>query len=122
MKISTRYQDGFTLVEVLIALLIVSIAFSAIMFSVNQNARNEIQLEEKIAANWVAEDIITRAQIGLLKANNGVQVSMNKPWHWQLKMKSTPSPHVQEIEVTIQGQNNNTVSVSTGYIGTNNAR
>lgn len=122
MKIWIRQEKGFTLVEVLIALLIVSIAFSAILFAVNQNVRNQIHLEEKIAAAWVAEDIITRAQIGLLTANNGVQNCLNKDWRWQLRTKSTQNASVQEIEVTIQDVRNNTVLVSTGYVGTKSAR
>lgn len=115
-------QSGFTLVEVLIALLIVSIAFSAILFSVNQNVRTELRLEEKIAAMWVAEDIISRAQLGLLKAKNGVQTSLNKEWSWLINTKATQNAYVQEIEVTIQDPQKNTISVSTGYIGTSHAQ
>lgn len=122
MKLFRQYQTGFTLVEVLIALLIVSIAFGAILFSVNQNVRNQIRLEEKIAATWISEDIITRAQTGLLKANNGVQSCFNKEWKWRSKAKSTPNPYVQEIEVTVEDLHENTISVSTGYIGTKRAQ
>lgn len=122
MKMIFHNQKGFTLVEVLIALLIVSIAFSAILFSVNQNVRTELRLEEKIAATWVAEDVISRAQLGLLKANNGVQSSLNKEWGWQLRTKSTQGAYVQEIEVTILDTQKNTVLVSTGYIGTSRAK
>ncbi|MBX9586046.1 MAG: type II secretion system minor pseudopilin GspI [Gammaproteobacteria bacterium] len=122
MKMNFHNQRGFTLVEVLIALLIVSIAFSAILFSVNQNVRTQIRLEEKIAAMWVTEDVISRAQLGLLKANNGVQASLNKEWGWQLRTKATQNAYVQEIEVTILDPQKNTISVSTGYIGTSHAQ
>lgn len=122
MKMNFNNQSGFTLVEVLIALLIVSIAFSAILFSVNQNVRTELRLEEKIAAMWVAEDIISRAQLGLLKAKNGVQTSLNKEWSWLINTKATQNAYVQEIEVTIQDPQKNTISVSTGYIGTSHAQ
>lgn len=122
MKMNFHNQRGFTLVEVLIALLIVSIAFSAILFSVNQNVRTELRLEEKIAAMWVTEDVISRAQLGLLKANNGVQASLNKEWGWQLRTRATQNAYVQEIEVTILDPQKNTISVSTGYIGTSHAQ
>lgn len=122
MKMNFNNQSGFTLVEVLIALLIVSIAFSAILFSVNQNVRTELRLEEKIAAMWVSEDIISRAQLGLLKAKNGVQTSLNKEWSWLINTKATQNAYVQEIEVTIQDPQKNTISVSTGYIGTSHAQ
>lgn len=122
MNFFRQNMSGFTLVEVLIALLIVSIAFGAILFSVNQNVRNQIRLEEKIAATWISEDIITRAQMGLLKANNGVQLCFNKEWRWRSNTKSTPNPYVQEIEVTVQDLHENTISVSTGYVGSKRAQ
>jgi general secretion pathway protein I len=120
-KILANYS-GFMLVEVLIALLIVSIAFSAILFSVSQNVRTALRLEERVAAAWVAEDVITRAQLGLLKGSNGIQNSLNKDWGWQIHAKATQSAYVQEIEVTIQDLKQNTVLMSTGYVGMNRAQ
>lgn len=122
MKKIAKNYSGFTLVEVLIALLIVSIAFSAILFSVSQNVRTALRLEERVAATWVAEDVITRAQLGLLKAGNGIENSLNKGWAWQIHAKVTQSAYVQEIQVTIQDQKQNTVLMSTGYVGMNRAQ
>lgn len=122
MKKLLRAQKGFTLVEVLIALLIVSIAFSAILFSVNQSARGAARLEEKVAATWLAEDLITRAQLGLLKAGKGSQTSLNRNWQWEIRSKFTQSTSVQEIEIFILNQQEETVLVKTAYVGINRAK
>ena len=117
-----RTQKGFTLVEVLIALLIVSIAFGALLFSVNQSARGAVRLEEKVAATWLAEDLITRAQLGLLKAGKGSQASLNRNWQWEIRSKFTQSTSVQEIEVYIFNQQQETVLMKTAYVGINRAK
>ena len=53
---------GFTLIEIIIALAIVAIAVLAIMNSTNSHARVSGALEKTIIANWVASNVITRAQ------------------------------------------------------------
>ncbi len=122
MKKIVQYQAGFTLVEMLIALLILSIAFSAILYSVNQSVRIATQLEEKVAATWVAEDVITRAQLGVLKASSGTKMSLNKNFRWEARSKFTQNTSVQEIEVSIQNQNQDTVLLITAYVGVNSAK
>lgn len=114
-------QRGFTLIEMLIALVIVSIAFSAIILSVNENARTLLKLEEKVAANWVAEDVITRAQLGLLKGASGTQRMLNRQWRWETRTKSSGIDSVQELQVTIYNQRQIGVLTMTGYLGVRNA-
>lgn len=122
MSHSRPTQQGFTLVEMLIALLIVSISFSAIIISVNENVRTLMRLQEKVAASWVAEDVITRAQLGLLKANSGSQRLLNKEWRWRVITKSTENLYVQELQVSVDNQQQNTVLTMTAYNGVNRAK
>jgi general secretion pathway protein I len=122
MKKILHPNSGFTLVEMLIALLIVSIAFSAVLFSVSQSARTASRLEEKVAATWIAEDLITRAQLGIIKAGKGSQRSLNKNWQWEIRSKFTQSTSVQEIEIFILNQNQETVLTKIAYVGINRAK
>lgn len=117
MKKQREIQKGFTLIETLIALVIVSIAFSAIILSVNENARTLRKLQETVTASWVAEDVITRAQLGLLKSNTSTQRMLNQNWKWELKTKSTGNDFVQEIEITVYNPAQQKVLTSTGYLG-----
>ncbi len=117
MKKYLEFQSGFTLIETLIALVIVSISFSAIILSVNENARTLRKLQETVTASWVAEEVITRAQLGLLKANTSTQRMLNQDWRWELKTKSTENQFVQEIEITVYNPAQQIVLTSIGYTG-----
>lgn len=110
-------QQGFTLVEVLIALLIVSLSFAGFIISVNQNVRTLWRLEEKVAASWVAEDVIAQAQLGLLRANSGTQRMLNRDWRWQVRTRPTENAYVQALEITVEDQQKNTVFTLSGYNG-----
>lgn len=100
-------QRGFTLIEMLIALVIVSIAFAAVIFSVNQNVRTLTYLQRKTAAIWLAEDVVTRAQLGLLRADSGTETLLKNPLHWRVTSKNTQNAAVAELTITVtddQGQ------------------
>lgn len=121
-KNRTVKQQGFTLIEMLIALVIISISFSAIILSVNENVRTLLKLQETVAASWVAEDVITRAQLGLLKTSSGSQRMLNKDWRWKIQAKNTENAYVQQIVVTVDNQSQNTVLTITAYNGVKSAR
>jgi len=60
-------SSGLTLIEVLIALAIISIAMTAVIKAVSQNIRTTAYLEEKTIAMWVAQEHLNEARIGILK-------------------------------------------------------
>lgn len=81
-------QQGFTLIEVLIALVILAIALTAIIKAVSNNTRNLIYLQDKTAAHWVAMNIYNEYALGLLTISpqlepaNGSTIMFNKDWYW----------------------------------------
>ena len=95
-------SPGFTLVEVLVALMILGIAFSAIITAINQNTRNLLHLMDKTAANYVAMNVVAQVQTGLITTNSGQETQMNEDWNWQLQTQATENPYVTEILVTVQ--------------------
>jgi general secretion pathway protein I len=122
MRIKRRVQNGFTLIEMLIALVIVSISFSAVIFAINESARTLLRLQERIAANWVAEEVLTRAQLGLLKANTGSQNILGHDWRWDLQIKSTGNDYVQALDINVYNQAQQKVLTITGYSGVPRAK
>ena len=122
MKNKMRSQVGFTLIETLIALVILSISFSAMIFSVNENARTLRKLQETVVAGWVSEDVITRAQLGLLKANAGTQRMLNLNWRWELNAKVSSNEFVQELQVSVYNPAGEKVHTATGYNGVSHAK
>lgn len=108
-----KNSKGFTLIEVLIALAIISIALTAIIKATSQNIKNNIYLQEKTIANWVGTEIMNEATIGLLQLppapdkRDGDLTMLGKTWHWQAHLVATPNPHIQKITVSVFGTHEN---------------
>ena len=61
-----KKSDGFTLIEVMIALAIFAVAMSTLMSSMNTNARNLSNLQNRTLAQWLASNHM----VGILSTRN----------------------------------------------------
>lgn len=117
-----KISAGFTLIEVLIALAILSIALTAIMKVTSQNIRDTTYLENKTIAHYVALDVMNTARAGLInlpKDNDKVDndtVMLNKDWHWVLSMAKTPTKNIRKIKVEVFNKDNDPFADLTSYI------
>ena len=81
-------NDGFTLIEVLIALLIIAIALAASIRATNQSELDSIHVKNTMIAHWVALNIISELQTGLIppsianRAQKGKTNTMGQAWSW----------------------------------------
>ena len=91
----TQYNNkihGFTLIEVLVALIILAIAAFAIVTTSNSNIRTSAHLKDNIIAKIVAANQIARLQTGMstLPQNvndlSGSEIQLNKIWYWHLQV------------------------------------
>jgi general secretion pathway protein I len=102
-----RNNRGFTLIEVLIALAILSIALTAIIKTTSQHIRDTTYLQNKITANWVGTQVMNEIRAGVLKvsdSSDGISQQtemLGKTWIWKAKFISTPNPHIKEINVDV---------------------
>lgn len=112
-------EKGFTLIEVLITLVIVTLCFAAVMFSVNNASRNFMHMRDKTAATWVASNIIAQAQTNQLHGVvTGVENMLGKDWLWQLTIKTTLNPAINELHVTVDEQKSGKrITNLMGYMG-----
>ena len=51
-----RYRQGFTLVEVMVALLILALSLTALQFRISQHVNNSTYLKDKTVAGWIAQN------------------------------------------------------------------
>lgn len=112
-------EKGFTLIEVLITLVIVTLCFAAIMFSVNNASRNFVHMRDKTSATWVASNVIAQAQTNQLHGVvTGVESMLGKDWVWQLSIKTTLNPAVNELHVTVDEKKSaKRITHLIGYMG-----
>lgn len=101
-----KYSDGFTLLEVLLALAIISIAFVALMNAVSHSTILAERLKTKTLKHWVALEGVHMIQLGLLTVPVGTVSSQktalfNQTWYWRAEVSKTPLDTVEKITVTV---------------------
>ena len=80
---------GFTLVEVLVALMIVAIGLAALMTAVSATARTSGYLRDKTLAQWIALNRLTEVRLMVNKlgqnADTGQLEFANRTWHYDTR-------------------------------------
>ena len=100
-------KRGFTLIEVLVALAVISIALLAIIKTANENIRGAAYLQDKMLAVWVGEQVLNEARVGLYQQSwnddsiKRVTTLLGKKWAWQLKQTATPNPRIKKISINV---------------------
>tara|TARA_B100001094_G_C18195698_1_gene810700 strand:+ start:5107 stop:5478 length:372 start_codon:yes stop_codon:yes gene_type:complete len=94
MKNKHSKQSGMTLLEVMVALSIFSIAAMAIMNSLTQQIRNLPYVEESLLAGWAANNRMVEEQFK--KKHSGGKTKgkfekemMGRQFYWQTDVKSS---------------------------------
>ncbi len=113
-------QRGFSLMEVLVALAVLAIAMAALVKSAGGFTANQVHLENKTLAHWVALDQLTLLRASgspTLGSQEGEQEMAGRLWRWQLRLSSTPDPDVLKAEVRVRPEHDETVFAQlTGYV------
>lgn len=120
-----KHQQGFTLIEVLIALAILSIALTAIIKATSENLQNTFYLQQKTISGWVGNLIMNEALAGVIKITGNISGStdmLGQSWAWQASLTTTPNPHISKIHVTVFGKNNAPLSNRESYVYTETAQ
>lgn len=102
---SNRRPGGFTLVEVLVALAIVSIGLSGILLTINGMAASSSYLRDKTLANWVAQNHIVELRLGatwpdLGKSTDEAEMAGQR-WRLETEVIATPVEKLRRIDVAV---------------------
>ena len=98
--------SGFTLIEVLIALSIISIALTALLKATSQNIDNTARLKEKSTSHWVAMQAVSMIQLNLIAINPSQESTqattlLNEKWFWRAKITNTPIKTIQLMTISV---------------------
>lgn len=114
---------GFTLIEVLIALAILSIALTAIIQSTSQHIRDTTYIQNKTIANWVGTQVMNELRTGILKfpqTSSTMEQQMEmlgRTWVWKAHGVATPNKNIQEIDVEVFEKTNHSKLITlVGYL------
>ena len=122
-----RHQcaSGFTLIEVLVALIVVSLAALAVHTQVLQAARNARLIQERTLGSWSAQNKLTELRLteGLPATgrDDGDIEFANRNWVWESKVEP-PSGDVQnfvriDISVFLDNNRDQAVATAVGFAG-----
>jgi general secretion pathway protein I len=102
--------SGFTLIEVLVALVIVAVGMSVLMGTLTSSAKSVSYMQDKTFAEWVALNQIasvrtqlkTPGQVPATGKTNGDVDFANRKWHWLQEVVSTQVPGIVRIDVKVR--------------------
>lgn len=113
---------GFTLVEVLVALAVLSIALTAVMRTMGQAIGATATLREHSVALWVAQNRLALHRMSRAwpsaDTTDGDSEFNGEKWFWREQVSTTPEPGIRRIEITIRRQKDsqNTQARLVGYL------
>lgn len=125
-----RPDAGFTLVEVLVALVVVAIGLAALMVAVSGTARTSGYLRDKTLAQWIALNRIAEVRLTVNKVaqsgstTNGDAGELQfaaRTWHYDTRYYSTTFPSTKRIVVRVWAGDaktkGNPLAEATGFFG-----
>src|SRR5215470_6940093 len=102
-------MGGFTLIEVLVALVIVAVGMSALMGALSSSARAITYMQDKTFAEGVGLNQIASTRIALQKGQvppvgktNGDMDLANRTWHWSQEVVASQVPGIVRIDVKVR--------------------
>ena len=104
---TTRPESGFTLIEVLAALLIFSIAIIGLTSAGTHSARTVTAMDQKMLAGIVADNVLTDARYERLQVGtrSGRQAQMSREFEWELLTQSTDVEDFWRMTVSVRLEN-----------------
>lgn len=99
-----RKNDGFTLIEVLIALAVLAIALAAVIDKTIESGANISYLRERTLAHWVAENKLAEMQATdewRQGKETGKSELAGREWQWQVEAIATPAPNLRRVVIRV---------------------
>ncbi|MBD2858551.1 type II secretion system minor pseudopilin GspI [Spongiibacter sp. KMU-158] len=111
-------QQGFTLLEVMVALMIFATAAVALTKSLSESAYSTSALEERQFADLVASNLlvdILREGYGNRSSGEASMAGYNFTWSRQIS--DTPHPNIQRVDLLVQlAENGDRLASRTAYL------
>jgi general secretion pathway protein I len=107
--VSRDRYSGFTLIEVLVALVIVAVGMSVLMGVLSSSAKTVIYMQDKTLAQFLALNLVAndRLQLGQgqvppVSTGNGDIDYASRSWHWRQDVVATQVPGIMRIDIKVR--------------------
>ena len=113
---NTRKNRGFTLVEVLLALSVFSLAGLALLSTADTHFNSLNDIENRMVANWVASDQLVEVHLSKTwpPKNNqkGKQELAGRTWYWSQKVIKTQDDSMRAVVIEVRFNEKDDLPVS----------
>ena len=100
-------EHGFTLIEILVALAVFSLAALALLRLETASVRGVAVLDRTLVANMVARnvalDAVTDGRTPTLGPSGGTDANGGQVWRWTRTVTPTGDPRIVRIDVAVSG-------------------
>lgn len=106
--LKNRRSQGFTLLEVVVALAVIAMALAAATTAVSTNILNASGLQQRTYAHWVAMNKLTEMQLDdqwpSIRTTKGSSLMARREWFWSMKVSKTPDPYdlIRRVDVMVR--------------------
>jgi general secretion pathway protein I len=117
-----RRASGFTLLEVMVALAVVSIGLIAAFNGIIQMAHSTSMLRERAMADWIAMNMISTIRISGdfpdVGSFDGSTEFASREWRWEARVSETGVNDLRRIDmhVAYEDRPDDTVTIVTGFV------
>ena len=119
-----RYMQGFTLLEVLIALAVLALSMGAVIEATSDYTGNQSYLRDRTLAMWVARNVLVRFQVEgewlSVGERKGTEEMGNQEWRWMTRISQTEEAELRRLDVEVypvdSDDDENPVSVLSGFL------
>ena len=121
VRMCPRCARGFTLLEVLVALLLLALAMVALVRSVGQEATALGQQRDAMLAQWVAANQLAELRLQRDLPDSGKAQGRSRmgdrDWRWQLEARATDVPGLLQVELRVYPDNGDAAMPSASLLG-----
>ncbi|MDE0878437.1 MAG: type II secretion system minor pseudopilin GspI [Sphingomonas bacterium] len=100
-------ERGFTLIEIMVALAVFSLAVLALIRLESATVRGASIVDETLVANLVARnvaiDAVSEASAPTIGMSSGIETNGGRSWAWQREVFPTGNRAIVRIEVAVRG-------------------
>ena len=100
-----RRGGGFTLLEAMVALIIVALGMMAVNTQLNRYAAAAFYVEQKTLASWIASNVITELSVAptwpeLGDTDEEIEFAGQR-WHYRVEIQETPVENLRRVDVEV---------------------
>lgn len=99
-----KSRSGFTLVEVLVALVVVAVALGALAHGATRSLDHQYRIERQTLALWMASNQLAELELEARiepGTRSGTTRMADRDWRWETRIEPAPGEELWRIDVTV---------------------